>query len=177
MDGDRNVGLKQSAAVCGKKAAGKRIRFVLRVLVWMITVGLLLLSTALVGVRLLGLTPYTLQMLSPLPGYRQDVLLYVRSVKFTDIQEGDTAVYIAEDPLEMVVCRVLAVDHSNRRIWTAETSEVEAGRILGVVAFSVPWLGAVAVWLTGSTAKLVATILLAVLLAAFFAEGGLSGKC
>lgn len=170
MDGDRNVGLAQSFVVCRKKTARKLVRLVLRILVCMITAGLLLLSAALVGVRLLGLTPYTLQMLSAAPGYRQDALLYVRRVKFADIREGDTAIYVAEDPLEVVACRVLAVDYSRWRISTGDASGIEEGRILGVVAFSVPWLGAVSVWLTGSTAKLAAASLFAVLLAIFFIE-------
>jgi len=166
MGDDREKGVAQLSA------GDQFSRVAWRVVVCVITAGLLLLTIALVGVRLLGLTPYSLQMLSTAPDYQPGDLLYVRRTKFADIRVGDTVAYVTAGDLEVEVRRVLSVDADKRHVSVENAVAVTEGRILGVVVISVPWLGDVSTWLTGSAAKYAALVLLTVLLASVLAEYG-----
>lgn len=176
MDGSRDVSLAQPSAAHRETAACRFRRTAWNAVVCVITIGLLLLTAALVGVRLVGFTPYPVLMTSAAPDYRVGDLLYVYRTDFADIQTGDAITYVTAGDLTVVTRRVLAVDYDRRQVSTGDTAPVEEGSILGVVVFSVPWLGRVSAWLTGSTAKYTAAALLAVLLSAVLAEYGRTRK-
>lgn len=168
MDDDRSGGVAQLSA------GSKFKRLAWSAVVCVITAGLLVLTIALVGIRIVGLTPYAVQMLSAAPDYRSGDLLYVRRSKLADIQVGDTVAYVTAGDLTVEIRRVLSVDDGKKQVAVENAVAVAEGRILGVVVICVPWLGDVSVWLTGSTAKYAAATLLAVLLLAVFAECGWS---
>lgn len=170
MEDDRGKGVAQLSA------GNKFSRVAWSAVVYVITAGLLLLTVALVGIRLLGFTPYVVGTTTAAPDYRLGDLLYIHRVNFADIQKGDAVMYVATGDLTVMTRRVIAVDGGRRQVSVGESTQIEEGRILGKVVFSIPWMGYVSVWLTGTTAKYVAAGLLTVLLFAVFAEQLRTGR-
>ena len=115
----------------------------------------LLLAAALVGVRLFGITPYTVLSGSMEPTYHVGSLIYVKEVKPTDLKVGDPLTYVIEGGT-VVTHRIVDIIHDqddstqlcfktkgdNNNI--EDGAPVRSKNVLGKPIFSVPLLGYVA---------------------------------
>ena len=69
-----------------------------------------LLAVLLVGVRLIGLTPYTVLSGSMEPTYHVGSLIYVKSIDQSEVAEGMPITYVLDNSLTVVTHRVTAVE-------------------------------------------------------------------
>ena len=114
-----------------------------------------LLAVALVGVRLVGLQVYTVLSGSMEPTYRTGSVIYVKSVDYTTLQEGDPITFMMDEET-IATHRIVEVipdleEDGTIRFRTkgdanqnADSAPVPADRVLGKPVFCIPLLGFVA---------------------------------
>ena len=111
-----------------------------------------LLAIALVGVRLIGLRPFVVLSGSMEPTYHVGSLIYVKSVDYKQLKEGDPITYmISQDTV--VTHRIIEVlvdeeDPNTIRYFTQgdaneqpDGTSVHYKNIIGKPVFSIPYLG------------------------------------
>lgn len=111
-----------------------------------------LLAIALVGVRLIGLKPFVVLSGSMEPTYHVGSLIYVKSVDYKQLKEGDPITYmISQDTV--VTHRIIEVlvdeeDPDTIRYFTQgdaneqpDGTSVHYKNIIGKPVFSIPYLG------------------------------------
>ena len=111
-----------------------------------------LLAVALVGVRIIGLQPFTVLSGSMEPTYHVGSLIYVKSVDHRDLKAGDPITYmISEDTV--VTHRIIEVltDESEPDTLyfatqgdansTPDSAAVHYKNVIGKPVFSIPYLG------------------------------------
>ena len=128
------------------------------------------LAILLGGVRLIGFTPYTILSPSMSPKYLPGDLVYVKKTDPEKIEAGDVLTFVANDELTVVTHRVAEVDRESRCFYTKgdandtrDASPVLYENALGTVRFSIPKLGFLANYLSGTRGKYVAVAVLCVL--------------
>ena len=111
-----------------------------------------LLAVALVGVRLVGLTPYVVLSGSMEPVYHVGSLIYVKDVDHRDLEVGDDITYMLNEKT-VVTHRIIEVlvdeeDPNTIRYFTQGVANdvpdgmsVHYKNILGKPVFSIPYLG------------------------------------
>lgn len=111
-----------------------------------------LLAVALVGVRLIGLTPYVVLSGSMEPVYHVGSLIYVKDVDHRDLEVGDDITYMLNEKT-VVTHRIIEVlvdeeDPNTIRYFTQGVANdvpdgmsVHYKNILGKPVFSIPYLG------------------------------------
>ena len=111
-----------------------------------------LLAVALVGVRLIGLTPYVVLSGSMEPVYHVGSLIYVKDVDHRDLKVGDDITYMLNEKT-VVTHRIIEVlvdeeDPNTIRYFTQGVANdvpdgmsVHYKNILGKPVFSIPYLG------------------------------------
>ena len=99
------------------------------------------------GLRLVGLKPYNIKTDSMEPTLSVNDMVYVESVDFAYLQEGDIVTYVAGDN-HTVTHRIKSVNRQDRTIITQgdnneypDIEPVYAENIVGVVRFSIPEIG------------------------------------
>ncbi len=119
-----------------------------------------LLAVALVGVRLLGYTPYAILSPSMTPNYQVGDLVYVKSVDPELIVVGDALTFVANEKLTVVTHRVDEVDRENRLFYTKgdanesrDSAPVLYENVIGIVKFSLPKLGYVSTYFTSTSGR------------------------
>lgn len=141
---------------------------------------MVVLAVALVGVRLVGFTPYAILSPSMAPQYQVGDLVYVRKTPPESIEAGDVITFVANEDLLVVTHRVAEADRDNR--WfitkgdannTTDAMPVLYENVLGVASFSLPRLGYLSMYLntpSGLYAGIAAllTLVLLFLLPEFF---------
>ena len=159
------------------------IRAVWNVVTWFTVILFMLLAVTLVGVRILGFTPYAVLSPSMTPQYQVGDLVYVKAVEPETIEVGEAISYVANEDLLVVTHRVVEIDQENRRFTTkgdanqsTDARPVLYENVLGVVVFSLPKLGYVSMYLTTPSGKYVAmaigfSLLLIFLLPELFKAG------
>jgi len=147
---------------------------------WILILIVVWLAVVLVGVRVLGYTPYAILSPSMTPKYQVGDLVYVKSCPPEEINVGDVLTFVANEDLLVVTHRVAEVDRENRCFITkgdANTSEdlapVLYENVLGTVRFSLPKLGYVSTYLTSPSgrytgAAIVFSLILMLILPEFF---------
>ena len=112
----------------------------------------LLLAVALVGVRLFGITPYTVLSGSMEPTYHVGSLIYVKKADPKDLKVGDPLTYVIEGGT-VVTHRIVDIieneeDPSDIRFKTKgdnnnteDGTPVNAKNVLGKPVFTIPLLG------------------------------------
>lgn len=112
----------------------------------------------LVGIRIFGLTPYTVLSGSMEPNYHVGSLIYVKQVNPTDLKEKDPITYVIEGDT-VVTHRIIEVirDENDPTAISFRTKgdnnedpdgdPVSAKNILGMPVFTIPLLGYVAVFI------------------------------
>lgn len=133
----------------------KAMKKIISVLTSVLVVIAVLLAVALVGVRLVGYTPYTILSGSMEPTYHVGSLIYVKQVDPAELEPGDPITF-ALDENTIATHRIVEVvpdeeDPSIIRFKTkGDANEVEDGslvhykNVIGEPKFTIPYLGYVA---------------------------------
>lgn len=123
----------------------------------------ILLAIALVGVRVIGYTPYAVLSPSMTPTYAPGDLIYVKETPTDEIDVGDAITFVADSNNTVVTHRVVEVDRDGRKFYTQgdananrDGNPVLYENVLGVVEFSIPKLGYVSSYVTSETGRYVA---------------------
>ena len=73
-------------------------------------IGMILLAIALVGVRVVGLTPFAVLSGSMEPAYHVGALIYVQDVEPGEIQVGDPITFVVNEDLLVATHRVVGIE-------------------------------------------------------------------
>ncbi|MGN0754858.1 MAG: signal peptidase I [Aristaeellaceae bacterium] len=134
------------------------------------------LAVLLVGVRVVGLTPYTVLSGSMVPTYPVGAMIYVRAVAPQDIRVGTPLTFTLPGGTVAThrVHELVTVNGETQYITKGDANDtldppVSIDRVIGTPVFSIPLLGYLSAWLqtgagTGSCIVLVAVLLLVQLL-------------
>ena len=120
-----------------------------------IAVGIVvILALLLVGVRLIGFTPYTVISGSMEPMYHVGSLIYVRDVDPEDVQIGDAITFVLNEDLVVATHQVYDIDYENSRFYTQgiankdengnilhDAAPVHFNNLIGKPYFTIPYLG------------------------------------
>ena len=130
-----------------------------------------LLAVAFVGVRVVGLQPFTVLSGSMEPTYHTGSLIYVKSVEPQDVHVGDPITFVLNEDLVVATHRVIEIDAENERFYTkgdanesADGSPVHFNNLIGVPVFTIPLLGYVANFVINPPGMYIALAGVAVLL-------------
>ena len=112
---------------------------------------IVLLAVLLVGVRLIGLEPYTVLSGSMEPTYHTGSLIYVKKVAPQEVQVGQAITFVLNEDLVVATHRVVKIDEENEWFYTKgdanesiDGTPVHFKNLIGVPVFSIPYLGYVA---------------------------------
>lgn len=117
---------------------------------------LLVIVTALllVGVRIIGLQPYTVLSGSMEPTYHTGSLIYVKNVKPQEVEVGQPITFVLNEDLIVATHRVVEIDEENQRFYTkgdandsVDGAPVHFNNLIGVPVFCIPYLGYVATFI------------------------------
>lgn len=121
---------------------------------WMLVICVAVLAALMAGVRLIGLTPYTVLSGSMEPAYHVGSLIYVEKVSPDDIKVGDPITFVIDDSLVVATHRVMEVDTEKRCFITkgdanesTDGSPVLYENLVGKALFTIPHLGYFSNWL------------------------------
>ena len=130
-----------------------------------------LLAVAFVGVRVVGLQPFTVLSGSMEPTYHTGSLIYVKSVEPQDGHVAHPITFVLNEDLVVATHRVIEIDAENERFYTkgdanesADGSPVHFNNLIGVPVFTIPLLGYVANFVTNPPGMYIALAGVAVLL-------------
>ena len=136
-----------------------------------LVVVVVILAVLLVGVRIVGYTPYAVLSPSMMPQYQVGDLVYVKETAFEEIQTGDVITFVADENLTLVTHRVVEVDDGNRTFYTqGDANDIRDGapvlyeNVVGVVRFSLPKLGYISAYIATQSGRYVAIAAVAALL-------------
>lgn len=127
----------------------KIIKRVLKILSTVMVVIVIVLAVLLAGVRLVGLTPYTVLSGSMEPTYHVGSVIYVKDVDPTELKQGDPLTFRMESGT-IVTHRIIEVLNSGTSELSFRTkgdaNEVADGvspatAVVGKPVFSIPYLG------------------------------------
>lgn len=157
----------------GRWGAG---RFVVRVVAWVVILGVTALLVAAVLVpRVAGATPYAVLTGSMQPGLPPGTLVVVRPVAAEDLGVGDVVTYQLRSGEQTVVThRVVGVGYDGRGELSLQTQgdandvpderPVRPVQVRGELWYGIPYVGHLHVWLTGDQRDLLTHGLAALLL-------------
>ena len=129
------------------------------------------LAILLVGVRVVGLTPYTVLSGSMVPAYPVGSLIYVREIDAADIEVGTPLTFKVSGGAMVATHRVheiVVIDGETQYITKGDANDmpdppVRYDSVIGTPVFSIPFLGYFSTWLQ-SGAGVIAGIALAAML-------------
>lgn len=141
----------------------------------LMTLILLVLTFLLVGVRLIGLTPYAIVNESMEPDLPSGSIVYVKEVPIDEIEIGSSITYVLNEDLAVVTSRVVKFDKEAQLFTTKSDASntvdaklVHFNNVLGMVKYSLPYLGNIAVFI-----KTTKGIIVLVTITGILAIGGL----
>ena len=109
---------------------------------------MLVLAVLLIGVRVLGYTPYSVLSPSMTPKYPVGSLVYIHEIEPKDIVVGDDITFVFDESLLVVTHQVVEIDENHEYFTTKglandskDGNPVYYPNILGKVYFSIPYLG------------------------------------
>jgi len=113
------------------------------------------LAVLLVGVRVVGLTPYVVLSGSMEPTYHVGSLIYVKEVDPADIQVGDPITFVMDENLTVATHRVIAISEDGEHFTTQgdandapDAVPVYYKNLVGTPVFTIPYLGYFSDWIT-----------------------------
>ena len=131
------------------------------------------IAVMLVGVRVVGYTPYTILSGSMNPKYQRGDLVYVKETDPLQIQKGDVLTFKISDS-KIVTHRVFDVDRENRCFYTkgdandiVDGASVPYENVIGTVSFSMPKLGYISTFLTTQKGKFIAIMIFCIIILLF----------
>lgn len=147
------------------------MKFFWNALTSIMSASIVLLATLLVGVRLLGFSPYTVLSSSMEPAYPVGSLIYIRQIPSEDINVGDAITFVMNEDLLVATHRVVEVDSQAMSFRTkgdandiVDGAPVHFNNVLGKVVFSIPYLGYVANYVSSSQGRYIAIVIVLFLL-------------
>lgn len=133
------------------------------VITWTLVGLVVLLAIALVGIRFVGFTPYSILSPSMTPKYQVGDLIYVQKADFEDIKVGDPITYVANKSLKIVTHRVVEIDPVEQKFRTKgdandqwDAAPVLYENVVGVVKFSLPKLGYISNYISTDSGRYIA---------------------
>lgn len=139
------------------------------------------LAMLLVGVRLLGFTPYTVISGSMEPMYHVGSLIYVKDVDPEDIEIGDAITFVLNEDLVVATHQVYDIDYENSHFYTQgiankdedgnilhDARPVHFNNLIGKPYFTIPYLGYVSDYLTKPPGMYIGISVLIVLIMLMF---------
>lgn len=93
----------------------KAFRRIWSVITTIVVVLIVFLAIALVGVRVVGLTPYTVLSGSMEPTYHVGSLIYVKEVEPSEVEVGDPITFVVNEDLLVATHRVVEIDVQTSR--------------------------------------------------------------
>lgn len=149
----------------------RTLRTLLSAISTLLVITVVALAILLVGVRLVGLTPYTVLSGSMEPTYHVGSLIYVRPIDAQEIEVGTPLTFTVSDGSLVATHRVVELITENGEtlyITKGDANDVtdpplEYSRVIGSPVFSIPYLGYFSTWLQ-SGAGVIAGIALAAML-------------
>ncbi len=136
-----------------------------------------LVAVFLMGSRIMGYRVFTVISGSMEPTYSVGDLIYVKDVEPKDIQVGDAITYVMNENLVVSTHRVIDIEQKDGELMfytkgdankDADQSPVHNKNVVGVVKFSIPYLGYVSDWIQSSPGMYVAIALGVALIIAVF---------
>lgn len=119
-----------------------------------ILIAVFFLFIVFAGIRLVGLTPYTVASGSMEPEYPVGSLIYVREISPQEIREGDVITFYLEDGKTVATHQVYKIDREEELFYTQginnrdsegnilqDASPVAYSSVLGCPAAVIPYLG------------------------------------
>lgn len=112
----------------------------------------------LVGVRIIGLQPYSVLSGSMEPELHVGALVYVKECEPEDVKPGDTITFVLNEDLDIATHKVDSIDTENKAFYTygiANKDEngdyiMDGGthfnNLIGKPVFSIPYLGYISAW-------------------------------
>ena len=93
----------------------KAFRRIWSVITTIVVILIVFLAIALVGVRVVGLTPYTVLSGSMEPTYHVGSLIYVKEVEPSEVEVGDPITFVVNEDLLVATHRVVEIDVQTSR--------------------------------------------------------------
>lgn len=156
-------------------AVSKRILKALNIITTVFVVIAVILAVLLVGVRLVGLQPYTVLSGSMEPTYQTGSLIYVKKVTPEEVKVGQAITFVLNEDLVVATHRVIEIDKENQRFYTkgdanenADGAPVHFNNLIGIPVFSIPYLGYVSTYIQNPPGLYIAIAAGAVLLLLMF---------
>lgn len=104
----------------------KAFRRIWSVITTIVVILIVFLAIALVGVRVIGLTPYTVLSGSMEPTYHVGSLIYVKEVEPSEVEVGDPITFVVNEDLLVATHRVVEIDVQTSRQQTIVDENGEA---------------------------------------------------
>ena len=104
----------------------KAFRRIWSVITTIVVILIVFLAIALVGVRVIGLTPYTVLSGSMEPTYHVGSLIYVKEVEPSEVEVGDPITFVVNEDLLVATHRVVEIDVQTSRQQTSVDENGEA---------------------------------------------------
>ena len=104
----------------------KAFRRIWSVITTIVVILIVFLAIALVGVRVVGLTPYTVLSGSMEPTYHVGSLIYVKEVEPSEVEVGDPITFVVTEDLLVATHRVVEIDVQTSRQQTIVDENGEA---------------------------------------------------
>lgn len=131
--------------------------------VWNIITSILVIivviaAVLLVGVRVIGLQPYSVLTGSMEPELPVGSLVYVKACEPKDVKVGDTITFVLNEDLDVATHKVDSIDTENKVFYTYGIANKDANgnyimdggthfnNLIGKPVFSIPYLGYVSAW-------------------------------
>ena len=138
----------------------------------LLTVVMVALTILLVGVRVIGLTPYTVLSGSMEPTYRVGSLIYVRQIDEADITVGIPLTFKVGGGTMVATHRVVEITEQNGSVAYITKGDandvtdppVKYASVVGTPVFSIPYLGYFSSWLQSEAGAIAGIALAAMLL-------------
>ena len=133
----------------------KAVRIIWNIVTTLLAVAVVAAAVLLVGVRLVGLTPYVVLSGSMEPTYPTGSLIYVRDVEPTEVEVGDPITFVLNEELTVATHRVVEINETDGWFRTKgdandapDGSPVLFENLIGEPVFCIPKLGYLTNFLT-----------------------------
>lgn len=153
-------------------AMSKPLRRIWSVFTTIIVAFVVIMALLLVGCRVFGLQSFTILSGSMEPTYPTGSLIYVESVKPSEIEVGDPITYVLDESLTVVTHRVVEIDSEEQNFYTkgdavenADPAPVYFENLIGRPVFCIPYLGYVANFIQNPPGMYICIVCAVVLLA------------
>ena len=126
----------------------KKFKKIWNIVSTVLVAAVVLCAVFLMGSRIMGYRVYTVISGSMEPKYSVGDLVYVKQVDPSTLQVGDDITFVLNEELVVATHQVVRIDAEHKHIYTKglandteDTEPVHYKNVLGVVDFSIPWLG------------------------------------